>query len=589
MVPFVMTWLLCMRSFERAGVGLPVALSPILQEFQPGQLRYPALATVLTAHHAYILVIVLLTAALIVSIRRNSRPTRAPASRTDFGDINFRSKFDKMLEGVEIISFKWEYLYVNEAYERQVRTPRDQLIGYTIMEKFPGIEQTDIYDAIERCFEERIPIHLVDSFTFPDNVTRWFEISFQPVPEGVFILSNDITEYKTTEEALRNSLKEVLDYKERNKQSEKIYKTIASSIPGSTICLIDRDLRYFLIEGDMLAQLGSSREALLGSKIFDAVATGPFRAIASHIQRVFNGEAFTIENAMGELDTLAKYVPLRNDEGDVFAAMVVVFDVSELKNAQRALSTLNTDLEGKIQERTAELETVNRELEAFSYSVAHDLRTPLRAIYGYSVILDEDYGTTLADEGRRLIARVVDNAKRMGTLIDDLLTFSRLGRKEIQRSHVDMKDIVESCIADLNLAEGYPGTIVVGDLHPVMADPSLIKYVMINLLGNAVKYSSRQDKPSIVISSEKTDTGIIYAVRDNGVGFDMEYADKLFGVFQRLHSSDEFEGTGVGLAFVQRIVHRHHGKVWAEGKVNKGATFYVSLPCIVSNQSSTTT
>jgi len=582
MVPLVTTWVIFKRSFE----GKRIDSSPFVQGFHVAQLRHPALAIVLTTQHAYILVIILLTAALIISIKRNNRTKTVRAAREDFGDINFRNKFDKMLEGVEIIGFNWEYVYVNEAYERQVRTPRQQLIGHTIMEKFPGIEQTEIYQAIERCFEERIPIHLVDSFTFSDKVTRWFEISFQPVPEGVFVLSNDITEYKATEEALRKSLKEVLDYKERNKQSEKIYRTIASSIPGSTICLIDRDLRYFLIEGDMLARIGSSKEALLGNKIQDTIIPGPFHDIVPQVERVFKGETFTVENTMEGFDTLSKYVPLRDDAGYVFAAMVVVFDVSELKSAQRALSSLNADLEDKIQERTTELETVNRELEAFSYSVAHDLRTPLRAIYGYSVILDEDYGTTLDNEGKRLITRVVHNAKRMGTLIDDLLTFSRLGRKEIQRSNVDMKYIVESCIADLNLAEGYPGTIVVGELHPVMADPSLIKYVMINLLGNAVKYSSRQAKPAIAIASEKTDTAIIYSVKDNGVGFDMEYADKLFGVFQRLHSSDEFEGTGVGLAFVQRIVHRHHGKVWAEGKVNNGATFYVSLPLLVSNQSS---
>lgn len=858
-------------------------------------------------------------------------------------EILFRNKFDKMLEGVEIIGFDWRYLYVNEAYERQVKCPKEQLLGFTIVEKFPGIEQTAIYRAIERCFNDRVPIHLVDSFTFPDNTTCWFEISFQPVAEGVFILSNDITEYKTSEQALKKSLKDVSDYKyaldesaivaitdqdgiikhvnenfckisnytleeligqnhrmivnsnynskpsihelwstmekkeiwkgelenrskdgtpywaettivpflnetgnayqyvaiqfdvtqrkkagrlneelaetlrtkseelvevferitdgfivldknfcytyankrvgemvghdpasligknvwevfpdavnsethkafheamneqhyvykidyyapldlwqenyiypskeglsifirdvseqkraeteirqseqrfrsliensfdivsivgkdfkpfyrspaaaritgwenrlleqqgtlelthpddlvklketiqnvmnnpgipypvsfrtlhrqghyiylegmmtnrlheesimgivsnfrdvtetrkaeEKIKYNERIYQTIASSIPGSAICLLDRDLRYFLIEGDLLERIGYSKEKLLGNKAKDVITPARFKEVTPYFDRVFSGETFMVEDTRTGIDTLAKYVPLRDEDNYVFAAMVVIFDISELKSMQRALANLNFELEDKIKERTTELEIVNKELEAFSYSVAHDLRTPLRAIYGYSTILEEDYGPIIDKEGKRLISRVVHNAKRMGILIDDLLTFSRLGRKEIQRSLVNMNHVVESCMNDMNLHETYPGKIIIHDLHPVMADSSLIKYVMINLLSNAAKYSAGKEKPVIEVSSSQGDSEIVYSIKDNGVGFDMEYASKLFGVFQRLHSLEDFEGTGVGLAIVQRIIHRHHGEVRGEGKVNQGATFYISLP-----------
>jgi len=577
MVPIVMTWPAYSSPFAGTGVTPAMPLQHVPRSARFCLLQDQLLAIVPTMHYLYMVVIILLVVALLVSIR-NGGAISVRRSREQFRNIDFRNKFDKMLEGVEIIGFNWQYLYVNEAYERQVRMRRDELLGYTIMEKFPGIEQTDIYLSISRCFQERIPIHLVDSFTFADNVTRWFEISFQPVPEGVFILSNDITEYKASEDALRKSLRDVSEYKERNKQSEKIYKTIASSIPGSAICLVDRDLRYFLVEGEMLTRMGYSSDELLGNKIQDIATPAQLRELMPHFERVFAGESFSVENETAGFDVLSKYVPFRDEDDHVIAAMIVILDVSELKTAQRALANLNAKLEDKIRQRTAELETVNRELEAFSYSVAHDLRTPLRAIYGYSTILEEDYGSVLDTEGKRLITRVVHNAKRMGTLIDDLLTFTRLGRKEIHRSRIDMNYIVESCISDLNLGESYPGTITVGDLHPVMADLSLIKYVMLNLLSNAVKYSSKKNQPRIDIASEKKDSAIVYSVKDNGVGFDMEYADKLFGIFQRLHSSDEFEGTGVGLAVVQRIIHRHQGDVWAQGKVDHGATFYVSLP-----------
>lgn len=880
-------------------------------------------------------------------IARDITPRKRAEEEYERIEMRFRTKFDKMLEGVEIIGFDWKYLYVNEAYERQVRCTKEELLGFTIMERFPGIEQTEIFRAIDRCFKERIPIHLIDSFTFPDNTTRWFEISFQPVPEGVFILSNDISEAKTQEEELRKSWKDVSDYKyaldesaivaitdkdgiikhvndnfctisgytlgeligkshrmivnsdynakpsirdlwstiekkkiwkgelenrhkdgspywldttivpffneageayqyvaiqfdvtqrkkagrlneeltdtlrtkseelvqvferitdgfivldknfcytyankrvgeivgrdpkmllgknvwdefpeainsvtykafheamreqhyvygldyyapldlwqenyiypskdglsifirdvsekkraeeamrkseqryrsliensfdivsiidenfkpfyrspaaeritgwtnddmrevsielthpddldklkavlkeamanpgvafplsvrlkhknghyvylegmltnlfheksikgivsnfrdvtavkiaeERTRQSEKIYQTIASSIPGSVICLISTDLEYLLIEGDMLEKMGFSKEKLLGKKLKDVVSPERLREITPHFERAFKGESFTVENATGGFDILSKYVPLRDEYDQVFATMVVIFDVSELKNAQRALAKLNLELEDKIQDRTVELETVNKELEAFSYSVAHDLRTPLRAIYGYSTILQEDYDSVVDAEGKRLITRVVHNAKRMGTLIDDLLTFSRLGRKEVQRSNVDMNYVAESCIHDLNLRDSYPGEIVVNKLHAVMADTSLLKYVMINLLSNAAKYSAKSKTPKIEISSVQKETEIIYSVRDNGVGFDMAYAGKLFGVFQRLHSMEEFEGTGVGLAIVERIIHRHHGRVWGIGEVNAGATFYIALPIMNKN------
>ncbi len=225
-----------------------------------------------------------------------------------------------------------------------------------------------------------------------------------------------------------------------------------------------------------------------------------------------------------------------------------------------------------------DLVLVNKELDAFSYSISHDLRSPLRFVNGYAKMLDEDYASVLDAEGKRLLLIIQESAKKMGQLIDDLLTFSRLGRKEIRKSTIDMTRLVKNVLLELDKSMGYKAEIKLDALHPVEADEALIKQVFINLFSNAIKYSSKADHPLLTISSQQKQGELIYSVSDNGVGFDMQYAHKLFGVFQRLHSDEEFEGTGVGLAIVQRIISRHAGKVWAKGEINKGAAFYFSLP-----------
>lgn len=224
------------------------------------------------------------------------------------------------------------------------------------------------------------------------------------------------------------------------------------------------------------------------------------------------------------------------------------------------------------------IKKTNQELEAFSYSVSHDLRTPLRAINGYAKILEEDYNDLFDDEGKRLLAQVQNNATKMGRLIDDLLAFSRLGRKDVERAVIDMNGLVEQAIREISQSASFHAEIKLHKLLPVKADYSLMLHVMINLIDNAVKYSSKKENPVVEIRSKLGKAKVIYSINDNGAGFDMDYVHKLFGVFQRLHSDDEFAGTGVGLAIVERIIHKHDGKIWAEGKVGEGATFYISLP-----------
>jgi len=252
--------------------------------------------------------------------------------------------------------------------------------------------------------------------------------------------------------------------------------------------------------------------------------------------------------------------------------MLVEKNVS-LQKADAQIKRLNFHL----QENLIQLEGMNKELESFSYSVSHDLRAPLRSVIGYSKTLQEDYENILDAEGKRMLQTIQRNASTMNCLIDDLLKFSKLGRKEIVKVEVNVEKLVNKIIVDLELTS-HKAEININELLSVHADYALLTQVWINLLSNAIKYSSKKEKPVVEIGSIANESEIIFYVKDNGAGFDMEYKDKLFNVFQRLHRAIEFEGTGVGLALVHKIISRHNGRVWAEGETGRGATFYFSLP-----------
>jgi two-component system sensor kinase len=232
-----------------------------------------------------------------------------------------------------------------------------------------------------------------------------------------------------------------------------------------------------------------------------------------------------------------------------------------------------------LKEKVADLEAANRDMEAFSYSVSHDLRAPLRAIVGYARMFKEDYGHSLDAESLRLLTVISDNARLMGKLIEDILAFARLGRQEIKKTDIDMTALTQSVFAELKGWERERRvSLTLKDLPPAFGDRTLIRQVLVNLLTNALKFTEPKADASIAVEGRSEGNENVYAVTDNGVGFDMKYRDKLFNVFQRLHLSSEFEGTGVGLAIVQKIIQRHGGRVWAEGQVHEGATFYFSLP-----------
>jgi PAS domain S-box-containing protein len=268
---------------------------------------------------------------------------------------------------------------------------------------------------------------------------------------------------------------------------------------------------------------------------------------------------------------------LRQDEqGRPLAILETNNDISDRKRREEEIRKLNVEL-GK---RTSDLEATNKELEAFAYSVSHDLRAPLRHMVGFTELLQKHIGATLDEKSRRYMRTILEAAKKMGNLIDDLLAFSKIGRAETRETMVNLEQLVKEVLTDMQQeTEGRNIAWKIGALPNLFGDRSMLRLALVNLISNAVKFTRTQPQPEIEIGSlEKKEEGVVVFVRDNGVGFDMKYAHKLFGVFQRLHQSDSFEGTGIGLATVQRIILRHGGRVWAESLLNRGATFFFSVP-----------
>ena len=280
----------------------------------------------------------------------------------------------------------------------------------------------------------------------------------------------------------------------------------------------------------------------------------------------------------GELVVEASGRPLRDEHGMVWGGMVTFRDVTQAKAAEQEIRKLNNELEQRVLERTAQLEYANRELEAFTYSVSHDLRAPLRHIGGFAGACLEEFGTTLDAQALRYVQRIQEGARRMAVMTDELLNLARTGQQSLRLELTGLNSIVEEIISMLKTEiKGREVEWKISDLPSVECDPVLVRQVFQNLLSNAIKYSCRRPHAVIEIGHTQQNNQQVIFVRDNGAGFNMQYADKLFGVFQRLHREDEFEGTGVGLATVHRIVQKHGGRIWAEAELDRGATFYFTL------------
>jgi PAS domain S-box-containing protein len=367
------------------------------------------------------------------------------------------------------------------------------------------------------------------------------------------------------------------DLREANRFLDSLFENLPIMVG-----LKDADsLRYVRLNRTSERLMGRSRNELIGRTVHDFLPQEAADAVDASDREALESEG-VLDNQEHHVDTATlgprifhtMKMPIRDPDGRPRYVLSISTDITERKLTELAMRELNSALVSKAEQLTAS----NRELESFSYSVSHDLRAPLRAIDGFAQMIEEDYGGRLDAEGMRYLGVVRANSKRMGDLIDDLLEFSRLGRMPVSAQEINVESLVREVVAEALDGRPTAPRVTIGPLPPVRGDRTLLRQVWANLIANAVKYSGKAAEPWIEVSGRQGAAENVYSVRDNGVGFDMQYADKLFGVFQRLHRTDEFSGTGVGLAIVQRVVARHGGRVWADGKVNGGAMFSFSLP-----------
>jgi PAS domain S-box-containing protein len=412
---------------------------------------------------------------------------------------------------------------------------------------------------------------------------------------GIIYLENNLTTHAFTPDRVQ-LLEMLLAQAAISLENARVYEALRESEERHRVTLrtamdgffrTDMQGRILEVNETYCRMSGYSEQELLTMAIANVESGHTAEMIAANLRRFaeegperFESLHRRKDGSLFDVEISAQYQPIAGGQLVVF-----VRDIKERKQAQEAVQNLLAELEVRVEERTKELsdanqllEAVNKELESFSYSVSHDLRAPLRAIDGFSMMVLKEYAGKLDEEGRRKLNVIRSNTRQMGQLIDDLLAFSRLGRKEMVTTPLDMEALVRSSWKELTLVnpERYL-QFSVQRLPPAIGDPTLIKEVVANLLSNAIKFSKYREKAIVEVGAYPEEETNVYFVKDNGVGFDMQYYDKLFGVFQRLHSADEFEGTGVGLAIVERIIHRHGGRVWGKGKEGEGATFYFTL------------
>ncbi len=403
---------------------------------------------------------------------------------------------------------------------------------------------------------------------------RQLEISLVPEKDGegnvigFYALKRDVTDRQKVEQALADS--------------EAHLQLVAENVPAM-IAYNDCDMVVRYANHRYLAFFGLDREAAVGRHIRDIIGAAAFENAEPLLLQSLAGEPVhyraTRRSAAGEERIIeVESVADRGADGTVRGAYALMRDITDQQRAEDEVRSFNADLERRVSERTAELTAANKELESFAYSISHDLRAPLRGIDGFSHLLAEEYGDTLDETGRGYLDRVRRAAQRMGTLIDDILELSRVTRLEMRRMQVDLSQIATEVLDErTRAAPGHRVECIIAPDCQAFGDPQLLRVMLQNLLENAWKYSGKEAAPKIEFGHEALGGEKVHFVRDNGVGFDMKYADRLFTPFQRLHKPEEFEGTGIGLATVARIVHRHGGRVWAESAVGAGTTLRFTL------------
>ena len=464
-------------------------------------------------------------------------------------------------------------------------TTHDKIFGYeSLLPKFTletftehllpadlGWVNKMVKDAIEAKKEFKLEARIRRA----DGAIRWIfargtpKLNSEGKVESLLGIVQDITERKLNDEALA-----------------KTENNLRSLFENTQTGYLLMDTNFTIVEFNKLMEkyftIADNKTLKKNENILNSLMNERQESFSKSLKEVLNGSKLNYEISFSLPDgTLlwldSRLYPVTNPDGKVMGACMSYEDVTKRKFDEQKIQELNKTLDKKVLERTAQYESLNKELEAFSFSVSHDLRAPLRAVNSYAQILEEEQKDKLNEDGQLMLKNIKNNGQKMGRLIDDLLAFSRLGRQEIKKVQVNMNELASTAIEELNRLLPNHAAIQLSPLPEVEGDYTLLYQVMINLVGNAIKYSSKKEKPVITIYAEQKEGKTIFTIKDNGAGFDMRFAEKLFGVFQRLHSEQEFEGNGVGLAIVQRIINKHGGKIWGEGKENEGASFYFTL------------
>lgn len=371
----------------------------------------------------------------------------------------------------------------------------------------------------------------------------------------------------------------------QREETDRLLKVIDNT--SAVIYMRDNEGRYLLVNRQYEQLFGIRRQDIVGltdHDLFPKEMADDFRA--NDLKALSQGAPIQMEEVAPHPDGVHTYItvkyPIRDLSGRPYAVCGISTDITPLKRVEERERRLNIELEERVRDRTAELEATARELDAFAYSVSHDLRAPLRAVTGFSEMLIEEHSGQLDEDARDYLNRVLAATKHMGRLIDDLLNLSRTGRVELYRRPVDLSALAHRVVGELVAAADADASpkahVIVEDGLTAVGDPALLEIVLRNLISNAWKFSAKSPRPEIHVGSVEHEGSQVLFVQDNGAGFDMRKADRLFAPFQRLHTTAEFAGSGVGLALVARIVTRHGGRVWAEGEVGKGAAFYFTLP-----------
>lgn len=467
------------------------------------------------------------------------------------------------------------YRFLNKTYEDWFGEPREKYYGRTVREIVGEAVYAQMADDIKRVLSG----HVVSRERPSRSTFRNIYAHFTYLPDfgeernvrGFYVLGYDLTDRKKAEQQIA--------------AERSLLQAVIANLPDQ-IFVKDLEGRYLLLNAAATATRGASRsEDLIGKTVFDL--------FPQHVAARFDAEDRAVME-MGvpllnrEMETtwpdgrtglhLTTKVPLRDAAGRITGLVGINRNITALRRSAEEIRRLNTELERRVIERTAQLEAANKELESFSYSVSHDLRAPVRSIDGFSRALLEDFGRKLDDTGRDYLRRLRVASERMSQLIDDLLSLSRVARSDMRLKSVDMSALAREILGELQREEPARKVKVrVGPKLSARGDPDLLRVVLDNLVRNSWKFTGKNAEGEIEVGAGRQNGRTVYFVRDNGIGFDMAYAGKLFGAFQRLHSESEFPGTGIGLATVQRAVRRHGGDVWAEGELGKGATFYFTL------------